>query len=446
MKSLKGIFLICLMLCGSNQAVDQLIAENPMIVLKVESFDSLKAMVPSQAQQQVMMVEMMAPYLDKSKEAVVVLTSIMPPAAYAAVPVAKGTQLKTITPALPPNLQATAQLRDGYVYLPLTGMLPETIGKGKFKRKNDSPVQLSMDIALINKLGGPMIGMMLQQDFSAMLPQVNESSDKLMKAGLDLYRAYLLDLLTKTKFLDIDVNKKENYTVDIVSEFVEGSEWAAVCEKHAGITVPVSSAVKDSPITFSAAMDYSTMKPMMGPMQKYMEVIGDKSLSKMMESFYEMGLTKMVGGMSVDPTKIDMNYVFVAKDGYNMNGAIGGWQSAMPKDKKLGMSFTKTTEKVEGQEVYRYDMGAAYSEPGMPSIDTVVFAKENKLFYSSSVNGLKKLSSAKLEKGTKKGFFYMEMDIASMTKGLAPEAAGMPVIETLTKSTKNSMITTITVK
>ncbi|MCH2208295.1 MAG: hypothetical protein MK132_20825 [Lentisphaerales bacterium] len=446
MKSLKGIFLACLMLCGSSQAVDQLIAENPMIVLKIKSFDSLKAMLPAQAQQQVMMVEMMAPYLDKTKEAVVVLTSIMPPAAYAAVPVAKGTQLNAITPALPPNLQATAQLRDGYVYLPFTGMLPQTIGKGKFKRKNDSPVQLSMDIELINKLSGPMIGMMLQQDFSAMLPQVNQSSDKLIKAAVDLYRSYILDLLTKTKYLDIDVNKKESYTIDLVSEFIAGTSWAAVCEKHAGFTLPVSSAIKNNPMTFSAVMDYDIMKPMMGPMDRYMEAIGDKSLSKMMESFYEMGLLKMVGGMSVDPKSIDMNYLFVAKDGYNMTGALDSWQTAIPNDSELGMSFTKTADKIEGQEIYKYDMGAAYSEPGMPSINTVVFAKENKLFYSSSVDGLKKLSSAKLEKGTKNGFFYMEMDVAKMAQGLAPQGVTMPVIEALTKSTKNSMTTTITIK
>ena len=384
MKCIKGILLACVAFCSSVQAVDKLIAENPMIVFKIQSFEALKKIVPAQAQQQVMMVEMMAPKLDKAKEAVVVLTSIMPPVAYAALPVVAGTQLNEVTAVLPPNLQASAQIRDNYVFLPFTGMLPQNIGKGKFAKKNDSTLQLNLDIDLINKLSGPMVAMMLQQDFSAMLPQVDPNSDKLMKASIDLYRFYLLDLLKTTKSLDVDVNKVANYTIDFTGEFKAGSTWAGICEKHSAISLPECETLGDSPVSFAAEMDYSTMKPLMEPMNKYMAAVGDlvggKDFNKLMESFMDMGSLKMVGGMKMDQTKMEMNYLFAAKDGYEMNGAIAEWQSFFPKDNKLGMSFDKTGNQIEGQEVYKYDMGDAYKQPGMPSIDTLIFAKKNMLY------------------------------------------------------------------
>lgn len=453
MKCLKGIILACIFLCSTSQGVEKLIAENPLIVVKIKSFNDLKGLVPEVAQQQVMMAEMMAPYLDKTKEAVVVLTSIMPPMAYAAVPVSEGTQLDAITPALPPNLQATAQLKDGYVYLPFTGLLPQNIGKGKFAKLNDSAVQISFDIDRINKTSGPMIAMMLQQDFSAMLPQIDENTDKLMKASIELYKAYLMDLMTATNIVDIDINKKSTFVIDVAGEFKEGSTWAGICEKHSKMKIPECDSLDSAPVVFAGEIDYSSMEPLMEPMTKYMAALGDstegKDLNKMMQSFIEMGRLKMVGNMVMDMENFDINYLFEAKEGFDMNKSLSDWAGFFPKGNGFGMYFEKTGDKIFGEEIYKSDMGEAYKQPGMPEMTTLFYAKKNKMYYASSKEGLEKLSDSKISSGTSNGFFFMQMDMGKM----GPQATGgiampfeLPLVEILAKSSKNKMFKKIIIR
>ena len=452
MKCLKGILLACLFLCSTSHGVEKLIAENPLIIVKIKSFNDLKRLVPEFAQQQVMMAEMQAPYLDKTKEAVVVLTSIMPPVAYAAVPVSEGTQLDAITPALPPNLQATAQLRDGYVYLPFTGMLPQTVGKGKFEKLNDSAVQICFDIDRINTTSGPMIAMMLQQDFSAMLPPSDENTDKLMKASIELYKAYVTDLLTATNSVDIDLNKKSNFVIDVAGEFKEGSAWAGICEKHSKMKIPECESLDAAPIVFAGEIDYSSMEPFMGPMTKYMAALGDaaegKDLDKMMKSFIEMGRLKMVGNMVMDPEKFDINYLFEAKEGFDMNKSLSDWAGFFPKGDGLGMYFEKTGDKIFGEEIYKSEMGEAYKQPGMPEMTTLFYAKKNKMYYASSKEGLEKLSDSKISSGTSKGFFFMQMDMGKMgsATGGTPMPFELPLVEILSKSSKNKIFKKIIIR
>jgi hypothetical protein len=450
MKSLTLILLIGALFSVNVQAADNLIAENPLIVVRVKSFNSLKAIVPEAAMGQVQMAEQMFPFLEKSKEVVVVMTSIIPPVAYAAFPVIAGTKMDGISPALPPNLQATAQLRDDYVFLPLQGALPQTIGKGKLA-KNISVIQVNLDVEMINKLNGPMLIAMMQQDFSKMLPSSSEKEAQMLKASIDLYRVYLSDLLKSTKSLDIKVDKKEGYVVDMSSEFISGSVWAAICEDHSTFTIPKSDVIKnDTAMVFAGEFDYSSMKPLMdsmgAPMKAFGEAIGMKDINKLMDSFIKIGRIKTVGSMSMNKTVMDMNYVMEGEENADLSSMLEMMTATMASSGEF-LSMTKLEETVAGQPVYKYSVKAM--SPEIVAMDSYMMAKDNSMYYASDIAKLKKLSESKLEieKGTKKGFMWMKMDLGGISKSMGlPVPVALPSIESIFSATSTGMRSIITIK
>lgn len=447
---MKNLLIILMLGLFSINAVsaDKLIAENPLIAVRVKSYNTFIGLVPQMLQMQVAAAEQQFPFLDKTKEIVVVMTSIVPPTAYAAVPLNAGTKMDAVNQSLPVEMQAKAQIRDDYLYLPLSGDLPQTIGKGKLP-ENKSTVQINFDIEKINKLNGPMITALMQQDFSQMLPASNEKDALIIKATMDFYKVILTDLLQSSKSIDVKIDKTEAYKIDVNSEFIAGTKWAAMCKKHSAFTIPETQAVKDGPMYFAGTIDYSSMKPFIEPTSKYLdamgEAIGTKGMSEMMESFAKIGVTRTIGsfGMKENAT-MKMDYIMEGDNKTDMKALLKSMTAYMAEGNEL-VTMKEIDQKIDGEPVYLYSMKAAVDDIG--GLDAYLMAKSNGLYYAANVEDLSKFSSAKISDGTKKGFMWMKMDMAEFSKGMALPAAGpMPKIEILSTSSETGMRTVMTIK
>ena len=446
---LKRLFLMLAFSCIINTvSADKLIAENPLVAVRIKSYNKFIGIVPQLMQMQVAAVEKQFPFLDKTKEAVVVMTSIMPPVAYAAIPVKAGTQMDTVNQALPPDLQAKAQIRDDYLYLPFSGELPQNIGKGKLPA-NKSTVQVNINIEMINKLNGPMIAALMEQDFSQMLPAQNEQDASMMKATVEFYKVLLLDLLKSSTTVDLKIDKTDAYKIDVKAEFTPESKWAAICKSHSSFTIPETDSIKEGPMYFAGVFDYSTMKPFMKPFKKYMdslgEAMGSKGMGEMMESFSKIGITKTIGSFGMNDNSMKMDYLMEGSQNADMTAVLNSMKSYMSDENEL-LTMKKLDETVNGQTVYRYSMKQIAEE--MMNVDAYIMAKGNGLYYASKIEDLSKYSSAKIKEGTKKGFMWMKMDMNSFAKGMALPAPEMkmPIIEFLSSSTDTGMRSIITVK
>ena len=117
---------------------------------------------------------MMFQAYDFTKEVQVVVSSIMPPSVYIAAPLKAGSDLKTATATLPPQIQSQVKLQGSYALIPLQGALPSAFGNSKLKVNKTSPIHLLADIKTLNAKQGAFLTMMLQQglnQISSSMPQ-----------------------------------------------------------------------------------------------------------------------------------------------------------------------------------------------------------------------------------------------------------------------------------
>ncbi|MCM8529939.1 MAG: hypothetical protein NE330_02165 [Lentisphaeraceae bacterium] len=450
---LVGVFIFILaMLNNMAYAQNKNIADKAIVVVKIKSFDDLKAFVPAMAQQQLMMAEASLPFIDKGQEIIVALTSVIPPVAYAAVPVSEGTTLESVKPMLPPNLQATATLKGQTLLLPISGALPAKLGQSKIVMDKDSVIHVNVDVETLNKVSGPQISALMQLGMANLAgTQQDPKQAELMNAVLKLYQYYIMDLMKSSKSLEIMASKERDYKIDVISDFIAGTNWAKLCEAHSSYSLPTVKSMNDASMQFSTIVDYGTFEPILAPMDIYMKDLGkyfggDLKFQEMMDLFVKLGETKMFGGMSMSKEEFDINYLIEAEKGQSMSAVMEAWKNLMPENAS-GISIKETEKKLNGEKIYKYDPSELMKTAEMPAMESYISTKGNSMYYSSSIEGLESLSKKMLEDSNKKGFMWMKMDMAKIAGDL-PLTPGfqMPIVELLSESGKTTMTTTLWIK
>ena len=446
----------CLIPATQAQSSQELIADNALIILKAQNYNSLKNLFPPALQGKFAMGEMMFQGYDFTKEIQVVVSSIMPPSVYVAAPLKEGSDLKSATATLPPKIQSQVQLRGSYALIPLQGALPKAFGKSKLKANTSSPLHLVADIKSLNAKQGTFLTMMLQQGLKQISSSIPKDQNKdSLSAMLAIYSDLIKVFLTQTERLDITVDKNDKISINNKVAFLAGNKLAQTCRNFADSTLPEITDLKGD-FLYASYFDYNKVAfrdELTAATIKYAKTFkienSDALIKEFIASFQSLGSMNMIGSMSMAmdekglPSNIQQEAIMFSAKAKEMI-PIYEKMSLLMKDwgfagTKTETQFIKAGFQIQNQDVYSYKVKTTHEALDMTQLHDLHLSADTKALYmtSNGKDGLTKLMQHEEATSSTPGIFWMKADYGSILKNVPTMPFAIPPIE-LTLKTKGN--------